>query len=141
MEVDEVTGIVVDSAVKLHRDLGCALFESVYEIALVALLERRGLRVARQPLIGFDYEGMRFEQAFRADLIVEDRVLVELKVVDKIVSAHRRQVLTYLRLANLPVGLLLNFGAGTMKEGLKRFVNDFPPSVSSPLRINRPRAR
>ena len=66
-------------------------------------------------------------------------MLIELKVVDKIVSAHRRQVLTYLRLADLPVGLPLNFGAGTMKEGLKRFVNDLPPSASSPVRINRPR--
>jgi iron complex transport system substrate-binding protein len=138
VEVDEISGIVVDVAVKLHRDLGCDLFESVYEIALAAMLERRGLRVARQQMIGFEYQGMRFENAFRADLVVENCVLIELKVVDKIVSAHRRQVLTYLRLADLPVGLLLNFGAGTMKEGLLRFVNDLPPSASSPLRINRP---
>ena len=139
MEVDEISGVVVDVAVKLHRDLGCDLFESVYEIAMAAMLERRGLRVERQPIIGFVYEGIRFEHGFRADLVVEDCVLIELKVVDKIVSAHRRQILTYLRLADLPVGLLLNFGAGTMKEGLMRFVNDLPSSVSSPLRVNRPR--
>jgi iron complex transport system substrate-binding protein len=104
MEVDEITGVIVDVAVKLHRDLGSDLFESVYEVALAAMLERRGLRVERQAPISFAYEGIRFEHGVRADLVVEDSVLIELKVVDKILSAHRRQVLTYLRLADLPVG-------------------------------------
>jgi len=139
MEIDEITGIVVDVAVKLHRDLGRDLFESVYEVALAAMLERRGLHVERQAIIGFVYEGIEFVQGFRADLLVEDRVLLELKVVDRLVPIHRTQLLTYLRLTRLPVGLLLNFGAPTMKEGIKRFVNDLPPSATSPLRINRPR--
>jgi len=137
MEIDEITGIVVDAAVKLHRDLGRDLFESVYEVALAALLERRGLCVERQSTIGFIYEGIKFEQGFRVDLLVENRVLLELKVVDRLVPAHRTQLLTYLRLANLPVGLLLNFGAPTMKEGIKRLVNDLPLSATSPLRVNR----
>jgi len=138
MEIDEITGVIVDAAVKIHRDLGSSLFESVYEVALAAVLERRGLRVVRQQVIGFTYEGIEFEQGFRADLVVEACVLVELKVVDRLTRTHRKQLLTYLRLASFPVGLVLNFGADTMKEGVKRLVNDLPPSESSPLRVNRP---
>lgn len=138
MEIDDITGLIVDSAVKIHRDLGNDLFESVYEVALAALLARRGLHAARQQPISFSYEGITFEHAFRADLVVEGRVLVELKVEDRLTRMHRTQLLTYLRLGKFPVGLLLNFGAGTMKEGMKRLVNDLPPSDSSPLRINRP---
>jgi len=138
MEIDEITGVIVDAAVKIHRDLGSSLFESVYEVALAAVLARRGLRVVRQQVIGFTYEGIELEQGFRADLVVEACVLVELKVVDRLTRTHRKQLLTYLRLASFPVGLVLNFGADTMKEGVKRLVNDLPPSESSPLRVNRP---
>ena len=137
MEIDDVTGIIVDAAVKIHRDLGSSLFESVYEVALAAILARRGLHVVRQQPIGFTYEGIEHPHAFRADLVVEGRVLVEVKVVDRVVGVHRTQLLTYLRLSGLPVGLLLNFGAGTMKEGIKRLVNDLPSSTASPLRVNR----
>lgn len=139
MEVDDITGVVVDAAVKVHRDLGSRLFESVYEVALAAVLERRGLRVVRQQRIGFTYEGIEFEHGFRADLVVEACVLVELKVVDRLTAPHHKQLLTYLRLARYPVGLLLNFGADTMREGIRRLVNDLPRSASSPLRVNRPR--
>src|SRR5882757_105502 len=83
MEIDEITGAIVDAAVKIHRDLGSSLFESVYELALATVLERRGVRVVRQQPIGFAYEGIEFEHAFRADLVVETCVLVELKVVDR----------------------------------------------------------
>lgn len=137
MEIDDVTGIIVDSAVKIHRDHGFGLFESVYEVALAAALVRRGLHVARQQPIGFTYEGIDLPNAFRADLVVEGRVLVEVKVVDRVVQMHRTQLLTYLRLSGLPVGLLLNFGAGTMKDGIKRLVNELPSSPASPLRVNR----
>lgn len=123
MEIDDITGVIVDAAVKVHRDLGSSLFESAYEVALAAVLERRGLRVVRQQSIGFSYEGIEFAQGFRADLVVEGCVLVELKVVERLTSTHRKQLLTYLRLAGFPVGLVLNFGAGTMKEGIKRLVN------------------
>ena len=138
MQIDHITGVIVDSAVKIHRDLGSSLFESVYEIALAAVLERRGLHVVRQQTIGFTYEGIEFPQGFRADLVVEGCVLVELKVVDRLTRTHRTQLLTYLRLADFPVGLVLNFGAATMKEGIKRLVNDLPSSASSPLGVNRP---
>jgi iron complex transport system substrate-binding protein len=137
MEIDDITGVIVDSAVRTHRDLGSSFFESVYELALAAVLERRGLHVVRQQAIGFSYEGVELPQAFRADLVVESCVLVELKVVDRLTRTHRTQLLTYLRLANFPVGLVLNFGAGMMKDGIKRLVNDLPSSDSSPLRINR----
>jgi iron complex transport system substrate-binding protein len=137
MELDEITGLVVDAAVKIHRDLGPGLLETVYELVLAASLKRRGLRVERQRAIGFSYEGLRFDAGFRVDLIVEGCVLVELKSVERRAPVHTKQLLTYLRLMNLPVGLLLNFGAATMKEGLKRVVNDFPPSTSSILRVNR----
>jgi iron complex transport system substrate-binding protein len=100
-------------------------------------LQRRGLRLERQPVIGFLYEGVRFEHGFRADLVVEECVLVELKSLECFAPVYRRQVLTYLRLAHLPVGLLLDFGFETMKEGIKRIVNDLPPSARSPLRVNR----
>ena len=100
-------------------------------------LERRGLRVVRQQPIGFSYEGVEFERAFRADLVVETCVLVEVKVLDRLTPTERKQLLTYLRIGGFPVGLLLNFGAGTMKDGIKRLVNDLPPSASSPLRVNR----
>jgi GxxExxY protein len=139
MEIDEITGIVVAAAVKIHRDLGRDLFESLYELALATVLERRGLHVERQPAIGFVYEGIEYLRAFRVDLLVENSVVLELKVVDRLIPPHRTQLLTYLRLANLPVGLLLNFGAPTMKDGIKRLVNGAPPSASSPLRVNRPR--
>ena len=89
MEIDDITGVIVDAAVKIHRDLGSSLFESVYEIALASALERRGLRVVRQQPIGFSYEGMEFEHGFRADLVVEACVLVELKVVDRLTRTHR----------------------------------------------------
>ena len=85
------------------------------------------MHVVRQQAIGFSYEGVEFPQAFRADLVVEACVLVELKVVDRLTRTHRTQLLTYLRLANFPVGLVLNFGAGMMKDGIKRLVNDLPP--------------
>ena len=91
----------------------------------------------RQQPIGFSYEGIELECGFRADLVVEACVLVELKVVDRLTPIHRNQLLTYLRLGDFPVGLVLNFGAGTMKDGIKRLVNDLPPSASSPLRVNR----
>ena len=139
LELDDITGAVLDVAVKIHRDLGPSLLESVYEVVLAAMLQRRGLSVQRQRLVSFTYEGMTFEDGFRVDLIVNGCVLVELKSVERMARVHPKQLLTYLRLMNLRVGLLLNFGAATMREGVKRVVNDFPPPTSSPLRVNRPR--
>jgi GxxExxY protein len=135
--LDDITGEIIDASVRIHRKLGPAIFESVYEAVLARALEARGLRVERQKGIRFEFEGMIFEEGFRADIIVDDAVLVELKSVEKLSGIHARQTLTYLRLTGLPIGLLINFGALTLKEGLHRFVNHLPPSASPFLRVNR----
>ncbi|GMU94045.1 MAG: hypothetical protein AMXMBFR4_31030 [Candidatus Hydrogenedentota bacterium] len=135
-ELDDITGGIVDSAMKIHMELGPGLLESVYEAVLARALERRGFRVERQKTVRFEYDGMVFEEGFRVDLLVEGRVVVELKSVEKLAPVHGKQVLTYLRLMNLPVGLLINFGAATLKEGLHRIVNNLQPSASPRLRVN-----
>ena len=136
MELDDITGIIVDSALKIHRDLGPGMLESVYESVLAAVLTRRGLKVRRQCPISFEYEGMVFDNGLRVDLIVEDQVIVELKSVERVAPVHMVQLLTYLRLADLRVGLLLNFGAALMKEGIHRVVNRLSSSASPRLRVN-----
>lgn len=133
---EEVTAIIVDCAFRLHRDLGPGLLETVYEVVLAKLIEERGLRVQRQHPITITYAGFTFMEGFRADLIVEDVVLVELKSVENLAPVHCKHVLTYLRLLKLPVGLLINFGAATFKEGCKRIVNGPQSFVSSRLRVN-----
>jgi GxxExxY protein len=140
-ELDDITGAIVDSSLKIHMGLGPGLLESVYETVLTRALERRGFRVERQKIIRFEYDGMVFEEGFRLDLLVEERVVVEIKSVETLVRVHAKQVLTYLRLMGLPVGLLINFGAATLKEGIHRVVNDLPPSASPCLRVNRTRSR
>jgi GxxExxY protein len=134
--LDDVTGDIVDAALKLHTALGPGLLESVYEAILCRDLRRRGLLVERQKLISFEYDGMRFDDGLRIDLLVDARVVVEIKSVEKSAAVHAKQVLTYLRLMNLPVGLLINFGAPTLKEGLQRIVNGLPTSASPRLRVN-----
>jgi iron complex transport system substrate-binding protein len=122
MHLNDITGAVVDEAIGIHRDLGGDLFESVYEMLLPAALEQRGLRVDRQRPVSISYRNIRIENAFRADLIVEDLVIVEIKSIGRLAPVHTKQILTYMRLANLHVGLLLNFGAETMSKGIKRLV-------------------
>jgi iron complex transport system substrate-binding protein len=137
-ELDDITGAIVDAALKIHRELGPGLLESVYEAVLARALALRGFEVERQKAIRFEYDGMVFEEGFRTDLIIEGRVIVELKSVEKLAPVHSKQVLTYLRLMNLSVGLLINFGAATLKEGLHRIVNNLPSSASPRLRVNHP---
>jgi iron complex transport system substrate-binding protein len=136
MELDDITGAIVDASLGVHRNLGPGLLESVYEIVLSSVLERRGLLTERQRAVSFSYDGILFEQAFRVDLVVEQCVIIEVKSIDRLAPVHTKQLLTYLRLMDLRVGLILNFGAGTMREGLKRVVNDLPPSSSQNLRVN-----
>jgi iron complex transport system substrate-binding protein len=136
MELDDITGAVVDSALKIHKEMGPGLLESVYEVVLARALEKRGFQVERQKPIRFEYDGMVFEDGFRVDLLVDGRVIAELKSVEKLAPVHSKQLLTYLRLMNLPVGLLINFGSATLKEGLHRIVNQFPSSSSPRLRVN-----
>jgi iron complex transport system substrate-binding protein len=122
--IDEVSGDVVDCAIRIHRELGPGLLESVYEMVLAAALERRGYNVDRQKPIDIEFDGMRFAAAFRVDLLVDDRLVVEIKSVEKLAAIHAKQTLTYLRLLKQPVGLLLNFSGETMKEGIRRLVNN-----------------
>ena len=136
MELDDITGAIVDAAVQIHRTLGPGLLESVYEGLLACELERRGIRADRQLLIRFSYDGIDVGDAFRADLVVEECVIVEVKAQERLAPVHARQVLTYLRLMNLRVGLLLNFGGETMREGVKRVVNNYTASSPSLLRVN-----
>lgn len=133
---EEVGRILVDCAFRLHRDLGPGLLETVYEVVLAKMLRDQGLVVERQNLVPIEYAGLRFEEGFRADLIIEESVLIELKSVEKLAPVHFKQTLTYLRLLNLPLGFLINFGAATFKEGCKRIVNGPQPFTSSSLRLN-----
>lgn len=141
-EIDAITADVLDVALRLHRELGPGLLESVYETLLARRLQTLGYGVVTQQLIGAEFEGVHFEAAFRADLIVDDRLLVEIKSVERLLPVHSKQLLTYLRLTKQPVGLLINFGNETLKEGFRRIVNDYrpsAPSLSSPrLRVNDP---
>ena len=131
MEIDVVTGHIVDAAVRLHKRLGPGLFESVYERLLAQDLERRGLRVERQKLVGFTFEGLHFEEGFRVDLLVDHQVIVEVKSIEQLAPVHAKQLLTYLRILDLRAGLLINFGCATLKEGLRRIVNNYTPPVSA----------
>ena len=124
MELEHVTGAVIDESIRIHRRLGPGVFESVYETVLATLLERRGLHVERQRPVSFTFDDLRFDQGFRIDLLVEHSVIVEVKSLDRLAPVHRKQLLTYLRLTNLRVGLLLNFGAETMKDGIVRVMSD-----------------
>jgi GxxExxY protein len=134
--LDVVTGNVVDASLKIHRDLGPGLLESVYEELLTRELERRGFRVERQKWIRFEYDGIIFERNLRVDLLVESRVVVELKSIEELARKHSMKVRMYIRLLGLPVGLLINFGGETLKEGLRRIVNDLDASESPALRVN-----
>ena len=135
-ELEAISGDVIDVALKLHRELGPGLIETVYEMILAGRLEQMGYLVARQRAIDITFDGLHFPAAFRIDLLVDDRLLVEIKSVERLNPAHGKQLLIYLRLTQQPVGLLINFGSETLKEGLKRIVNDYRPSASPRLRVN-----
>ncbi len=115
---------VVDCAFKLHDDLGPGLLESAYEIFLAASLRERGLLVEQQRPIAVTYKGIQLREAFRADLLVEDLLLVEIKSIDRLAPIHSKQLLTYVRLTGSPLGLLVNFGGMLLKDGVKRIIND-----------------
>ena len=127
MGIDDISAAVVDEAIAIHRRLGPGLFETVYETVLAGRLEMRGLKTARQVSVPIVFEGIRFDSAFRVDILVEDRLVLEIKAVEQLSKAHAKQLLTYLRLLDQPVGLLLNFSGETMKEGIRRMVNDYRP--------------
>jgi GxxExxY protein len=123
MTENSVAKEIVDVAYRIHTGLGPGLFESVYEAVLASELEKRGLHLARQQPIPVIYEGTRFEMGFRADLVVEDKVIVEIKSIAEIAALHKKQLLTYLRLADKRLGLLINFNVVLIKDGISRIVN------------------
>jgi GxxExxY protein len=132
-----ITGAIVDSALHLHKALGPGLLESVYETILARDLARRGFHVSRQRPISFEYQGLIFNDAFRVDMLVEDQIVVEIKSVEAVAPVHSKQLLTYLRLLGLPVGLLINFGAPYLRDGIVRFANNYGPSAA--LRLCAPK--
>ncbi len=136
LDVEELAAVVVDAAFHIHKELGPGLLESVYEAVLARALEMRGLMVDRQKALVFEYDGMRFEDGLRVDLLVNKLLVVELKSVETLAPVHPKQLLTYLRLLHLPVGLLINFGSEIFKEGCKRIVNNHQSFASSRLRVN-----
>lgn len=125
--IDKISAAVVDEAIRIHRELGPGLFESVYEAILAGRLEALGLRVDRQLTLPVEFDGKIFDEAFRIDLLVQNCLILEVKAVDQLSKAHERQLITYLRLTKKPVGLLLNFSGATMKEGIRRLVNNYVP--------------
>lgn len=125
---DAMSSIVIDEAIGIHRELGPGLFETVYETVLAGRLERRGLHVERQVPVPIEFDGHTFGAAFKIDILVEGSLILEIKSVEQLSKAHAKQLLTYLRLTNQPVGLLLNFSASTMREGIRRLVNNYKPA-------------
>ncbi len=139
MNVEELSAIVVDAAFHLHKDLGPGLLESVYEAILARTLDQKGLVVERQRTVAFDFQGMHFDEGLRVDLLVNNCLVVELKSVETLSPVHSKQLLTYLRLRDLRLGLLVNFGAATFRDGVKRIVNNHEDLSASRLRVNHPK--
>ncbi|MBN1546196.1 MAG: GxxExxY protein [Syntrophaceae bacterium] len=123
MNENVIGEIVVDCAVRLHKELGPGLLESVYEVILARELEEKGLKVNRQVPIPIKFNDLKFDEGFRADIIVEDKVILEIKSVETTSKAHKKQVLTYLKLTDSKLGYLLNFGESLMKDGITRLLN------------------
>jgi GxxExxY protein len=121
--IEELARIAVDSGLRLHKELGPGLLESVYEAIMAERLRRSGYHVARQQVLPIHFDGVSLAEGFRVDLLVEGKLIIEIKSCERLAPVHSKQLLTYLRLARQPVGLLMNFGGETFREGLKRVVN------------------
>lgn len=125
LEIESVAKAVVDCGFHIHDDLGPGLLESAYEALLAAALVQSGLRVKRQVPIAMNYRGVVVDNAFKVDLLVNECLIIEIKSIDRLAPVHGKQVLTYLRLMDLPLGLLMNFGEATFKSGLRRIANNY----------------
>lgn len=136
--VERLATLAIDRGMSIHRDLGTGLLESVYETLLSAKLARSGVGVERQKPVDVEYEGIRVREGFRADLLLDRILIVEVKSLERLAAVHSRQVLTYLRLLGLPLGLLMNFGGATFREGLRRVVNDREPEQRRLAPLPRP---
>jgi GxxExxY protein len=132
-DFEALASVAIDTAMGVHVDLGPGLLETVYETVLAKRISDRGYEVDRQLPIRIHSDGFVFPEGFRADLLIENRLLIEIKSAERLAPVHTRQVLTYLRMMNLPLGLLMNFRGITFKEGLKRVANNYRPSADRPL--------
>jgi len=130
VEINSITGAIVDAALKVHTALGPGLLESVYEKCLKHELGKRGLRVETQVWVPVVYDGLEIEGGYKIDRLVEDSVIVELKVVEQILPIHRAQLLSYLKLTHKEVGLLINFNVVHLRDGIRRLVNHYQSSAS-----------
>ena len=125
MEINEVTSIIIEESIRIHRELGPGLLESVYEEVLYYCLTKRGLYVTRQTPVPVFFEEVKMDIGFRADLIVENKVIAELKSVDIIPPVHYKKLVTYLKFTNMTVALMINFNEVLLKNGIKRIVNNY----------------
>jgi GxxExxY protein len=125
MTENEIGKIIVDAAFQVHKKIGPGLLETVYEVILAHELAKRQLKIERQVGVPILYEGIQFEEGFRADIVVSDKVIIELKSVEALNNAHKKQLLTYLKLMDMKLGFLLNFSEELMKTGITRVVNGF----------------
>lgn len=130
MELDSITGSIIDAAMRVHTALGPGMLESVYEKCLKHELVKRGLRVESQVWVPVIYDGVRIEGGYKIDLLVQSEVVVELKVVEQILEVHKAQLLSYLKLSDKRVGLLINFNVVHLRDGIRRLVNHYYPSAS-----------
>jgi GxxExxY protein len=124
-EINRITSVIVDCSIRIHRTVGPGILEKAYFGCVCYELVSAGLKIQTEKEIPLVYQGVHIDCAYRADLVVEETVIVEVKAIEALAPIHSRQLLTYLRLAHCPVGLLLNFGAPTMRQGIKRVVNNF----------------
>jgi len=127
VEINKITGAIVDTAFRIHEDVGPGLFESVYELVLADMLMSKGFSVQRQVPVPIRIGGKVYDEGFRADLIVEAQVIVEIKSLEHLARVHKKQLLTYLKLSGLPVGLLINFGGELLKGNIERIANTGVP--------------
>ena len=125
LELERLATIAIDCGFRLHQEVGPGLLENAYEMLLMHMLAKRGLSVERQKQIPIVFDGVTIDQGFRIDLLIEGKLLIELKTVERLAPVHHKQVLTYLRFMNLPLGLLMNFSNETLKEGLRRILNQY----------------
>lgn len=134
MEINDITVIIIEESIRIHNDLGPGLLESVYEEILFYRLNKRSLSVKRQTPIPLFYEEVKMDVGFRSDLIVENKVIVEIKSVESIAPVHPKILLTYLKLTGITVGLLINFNEPILKNGIKRIVNNYISATSASQR-------
>ena len=125
MELNAITGVIIDKAIKVHKQLGPGLLESVYKECLYYELMLAGLKVAKEKPLPVIYDEVKLEIGFRIDLLVEDKIVLELKAVEALNDVHMAQIITYLKLSDKQVGLLINFNVARLKEGIKRVVNNY----------------